>query len=112
MAPPSSTSIYGTVNNSQHPHHLYHHNGPPPLIPPIIPSHSSHHFIPQHPSHLIYQNPPPSRSMTPASTYRINKKNNINENDRDVRTSSLIQSSMQSTPEPNKRDKVKINFYE
>ena len=50
--------------------------------------------------------------MTPTSTYRINRRGG-GENGggggdgRGIRTSSLIQSSMQSTPEANKRDKVR-----
>uniref|UniRef100_A0A914LW59 Uncharacterized protein n=1 Tax=Meloidogyne incognita TaxID=6306 RepID=A0A914LW59_MELIC len=111
IPPPSSTSIYGTVSNGHpHPHHhLQHH----PIPPPLIPAH--HHHPPFGPSppipppHLIHQQY--SRSMTPTSTYRINRRGG-GENgggggdSRGIRTSSLIQSSMQSTPEANKRDKI------
>jgi len=49
--------------------------------------------------------------MTPTSTYRINRRgggeNGGGGDSRGIRTSSLIQSSMQSTPEANKRDKVR-----
>ncbi|CAK5075820.1 unnamed protein product [Meloidogyne enterolobii] len=45
--------------------------------------------------------------MTPTSTYRINRRGGGEGGDsRGIRTSSLIQSSMQSTPEANKRDKI------
>nr|CAD2125491.1 unnamed protein product [Meloidogyne enterolobii] len=107
IPPPSSTSIYGTVSNGHpHPHHhLQHH----PIPPPLIPAH--HHHPPFGPSppipppHLIHQQY--SRSMTPTSTYRINRRGGGEGGDsRGIRTSSLIQSSMQSTPEANKRDKI------
>uniref|UniRef100_A0A1I8BU31 Uncharacterized protein n=1 Tax=Meloidogyne hapla TaxID=6305 RepID=A0A1I8BU31_MELHA len=100
MAPPSSTSIYGTVSNGHH-HLLHHHHRPMP--PPIIPTHPFGPSPIPPPPHLIQQYPH-SRSMTPASTYRIKREGE--NGDRGVRTSSLIQSSMQSTPEANKRDKI------
>ena len=78
-------------------------------MPPIMPTHPPGVFGPSPipPPHLIQQYPH-SRSMTPASTYRVRRGGGNGENggDRGVRTSSLIQSSMQSTPEANKRDKV------
>ncbi|KAF7639739.1 hypothetical protein Mgra_00000660, partial [Meloidogyne graminicola] len=102
-APPSSTSIYGTVSNG---HHFNRQ-----IIPPPLPhSHLHHSIIPTNqfptpipPPHLIQQQYPHSRSMTPVSTYRIKK---LGENGRNIKTNSLIQSSMQSTPEANKRDKI------